>query len=59
MQGFLQPGEQVELNFTVCILPSNAQDLNIHRETLECTLILHTLLGKDHFLVVTGQYSVF
>lgn len=57
VQGFLLPGEQCDLSFTVFVSRSNAQDLNVRRETLDSTLILHTLLGKDHFISLSGQYG--
>ncbi|EIM92905.1 DNase I-like protein [Stereum hirsutum FP-91666 SS1] len=57
MTGFLLPGEQCDLSFTVLVSRINAQDLNVRRETLDSTLILHTLLGKDHFISLSGQYA--
>lgn len=34
----------------------SAAELNLGSPTLECTLILHTALGKDYFLPVSGHY---
>ena len=34
-----------------------ASELNLGDTTLEVTLVLHALLGKDSFLVVTAEYG--
>jgi phosphatidylinositol-bisphosphatase len=36
-----------------------ASRLNVGPAALECTLILHTVMGKDHFVAVSGEYSTF
>ncbi|KAI0311975.1 Endonuclease/exonuclease/phosphatase [Amylostereum chailletii] len=56
MTGFLLPSETVELTFTAHVTSATAQPLNLGAEQLMTTLILHTLLGKDHFLFVSGTY---
>jgi phosphatidylinositol-bisphosphatase len=33
--------------------------LNLGPKNLNGTLILHTLMGKDHFISVTGTYGAF
>jgi len=35
----------------------SAAKLNLGSSTLECTLILHTVLGKDDFIAVSGNYQ--
>lgn len=38
------------------IKDDSAAKLNVGSSTLECTLILHTALGKDDFIAVSGNY---
>lgn len=35
-----------------------ASQLNLQETDLEATLILHTALGKDHFLTVIASYGL-
>ncbi|ETW77518.1 hypothetical protein HETIRDRAFT_105366 [Heterobasidion irregulare TC 32-1] len=57
MTGFLLPSEQIEITFTVHVTRTTAFQLNIRAEHLQSISILHTLLGKDHFVSLHGQYE--
>lgn len=47
----------MEIVFSAEIGDITATQLNLSDGRLEETLILHTALGKDHFLTVAGQYG--
>lgn len=55
--GLLRPGELSTITVTVFIDNSSASRLNLAPPRLNFTLILHTALGKDHFISVTGEYQ--
>ncbi|KIK38519.1 hypothetical protein CY34DRAFT_809249 [Suillus luteus UH-Slu-Lm8-n1] len=55
--GLLRPGESSTTTVTVFVDNSSASRLNIALPRLDFTLILHTALGKDHFISVTGEYQ--
>ncbi|KAG7095842.1 hypothetical protein E1B28_006537 [Marasmius oreades] len=55
--GLLLPNDVVEIALTVFVDDRTASKLNLGSKNLDCTLILHTLLGKDHFITVSGKYQ--
>jgi phosphatidylinositol-bisphosphatase len=55
--GLLRPGESSTITVTVFIDNSSASRLNLAPPHLDFTLIIHTALGKDHFISVTGEYQ--
>ncbi|KAG2058062.1 DNase I-like protein [Suillus hirtellus] len=55
--GLLRPGESSIITVTVFVDNSPASRLNLLPPRLDSTLILHTALGKDHFISVTGEYQ--
>lgn len=55
--GLLRPGESSTITVTVFVDNSSASRLNLLPPRLDFTLILHTALGKDHFISVTGEYQ--
>lgn len=57
MVGLLRPGESSTTTVTVFVDNSSASRLNLAPPRLDFTLILHTALGKDHFILVTGEYQ--
>ncbi|THH21414.1 hypothetical protein EW146_g123 [Bondarzewia mesenterica] len=57
MAGFLLPSETIDINFTVFVSRSSAPQLNVRAESLQTIVILHTVLGKDHFISLSGQYE--
>ncbi|KAJ7023466.1 DNase I-like protein [Mycena alexandri] len=56
MTALLLPDELVYITLTASIDNDSASRLNIDHTALDCTLILHTVMGKDHFIAVTGEY---
>lgn len=57
MTGLLLPGEGSNISLTICIDKQSAPPLNMRHARLDCTLIMHTLFGKDHFITVHGDYQ--
>ncbi|KZT05009.1 DNase I-like protein [Laetiporus sulphureus 93-53] len=57
MAGLLLPGQKVTVTISSQVDNAVASELNMGPARLECTLILHTVLGKDHFISVTGEYA--
>jgi len=55
--GLLRPGESLTIAATAFVDNLAASRLNLALPGLDCTLILHTALGKDHFISVTGEYQ--
>ncbi|KAJ3544105.1 hypothetical protein NMY22_g2904 [Coprinellus aureogranulatus] len=55
--GVLLPDESVEVTFTAHVNNTIASTLNRRPTDLSGTLILHTLLGKDHFIAVSAEYE--
>ncbi|KAJ6493027.1 DNase I-like protein [Mycena sanguinolenta] len=56
MTALLLPDELAYITLTAYIDNGSASRLNIDHKALECTLILHTVMGKDHFIAVTAEY---
>jgi hypothetical protein len=56
-QGFLLPEEERTLRLTILVSRSTAAPLNLRMQKLSTLLIVHTLLGQDHFLSVDGEYG--
>ncbi|KAJ7178211.1 DNase I-like protein [Mycena filopes] len=59
MTALLLPDELVYITLTASVDNDSAARLNIahiDHTALDCTLILHTVMGKDHFIAVTGEY---
>ncbi|KAA1474554.1 DNase I-like protein [Dentipellis sp. KUC8613] len=59
MTGLLLPSEELTLRFTIFVSrasPSTPR-LNIRADSLEYMVILHTVLGKDHFIALAGVYE--
>ncbi|KAJ4491922.1 hypothetical protein C8J55DRAFT_449055 [Lentinula edodes] len=55
--GLLLPNERVEIVLTAFVDNAIASRLNLGPRDLNCTLIIHTLMGKDHFVAVTAKYQ--
>ncbi|KAH7876930.1 uncharacterized protein C8R40DRAFT_1248743 [Lentinula edodes] len=55
--GSLLPNERIEIVLTVFVDNAIASRLNLGPRDLNCTLIIHTLMGKDHFVAVTAKYQ--
>ncbi|EMD36828.1 hypothetical protein CERSUDRAFT_83851 [Gelatoporia subvermispora B] len=55
--GLILPGEAVAVTLTAYIDDTTAAQFNLGPSRLEDTLILHTALGKDHFILVVGEYQ--
>ncbi|KAG6337006.1 hypothetical protein ID866_2066 [Astraeus odoratus] len=55
--GLLQPKETATINAIAYVDDDIASELNLLPPQLETTLILHTALGKDHFISVNGDYQ--
>ncbi|KAJ7111389.1 Endonuclease/exonuclease/phosphatase [Mycena epipterygia] len=56
MTALLLPDELAYITLTAYIDNDSASRLNIDHKDLDCTLILHTVMGKDHFIAVTAEY---
>ncbi|KAF5390606.1 hypothetical protein D9757_002587 [Collybiopsis confluens] len=56
MTGLLLPDEVVEITLTAFVNNATASRLNLGSCNLNHTLILHTLMAKDHFISVTAKY---
>ena len=57
MQGVLLSNETIQITVRAYIDNTMALILNQGPRDLSATLILHTVLGKDHFISVSGEYS--
>ncbi|OCH94661.1 DNase I-like protein [Obba rivulosa] len=55
--GLILPGEATSVTISAFVDNTTAAQLNVGPSRLEDTLILHTALGKDHFILVTGEYQ--
>ncbi|KDR77003.1 hypothetical protein GALMADRAFT_246188 [Galerina marginata CBS 339.88] len=55
--GILLPGEVMEVLLRAYVDNKVASILNLQPNDLSGTLILHTVLGKDHFISVSGEYQ--
>ena len=58
-QGVLLPEQSAEITFTAYVDNDIAGKLNRQPNDLGGTLILHTLLGKDHFISISAEYGEF
>ncbi|KAJ7802539.1 DNase I-like protein [Mycena olivaceomarginata] len=56
MTALLLPDELAYITLTAYVDNDSASRLNIDHKALECILILHTVMGKDHFIAVTAEY---
>ncbi|KIM82825.1 hypothetical protein PILCRDRAFT_457561 [Piloderma croceum F 1598] len=56
-QGLLLPKEKTVINFTAHVDNNSAAKLNLVSRHIQYTLILHTALGQDYFITVTGEYQ--
>ena len=56
-QGLILPGQKVEISITAYVDDALASQLNVGQTRLEDTLVLHTALGRDHFVAVSGEYG--
>lgn len=56
LQAFILPDESIDVTFTIHVRKENAHVLNLKQERFTSTIILHTLLGKDHFVAIWGDY---
>ncbi|KAJ7450812.1 DNase I-like protein [Mycena latifolia] len=56
MTALLLPDELMYMTLTASIDNGAAARLNVGLKELECTLILHTVMGKDHFVAVNAEY---
>ncbi|KAJ8082122.1 hypothetical protein PM082_007969 [Marasmius tenuissimus] len=59
LTGLILPSEELEIVLSVLVDDRSASKLNLGPRDLDCTLIMHTLLGKDHFITVSGKYRGF
>ncbi|KAI0357724.1 DNase I-like protein [Trametes cingulata] len=57
MTGLVLPGETAHITLTIYIDNPTASRLNLGQTRLEETLVLHTALGRDHFVALTGEYE--
>ncbi|KAI0366527.1 DNase I-like protein [Pilatotrama ljubarskyi] len=57
MTGLVLPGETAQITLTIYIDNAIASRLNTGQTRLEETLVLHTALGRDHFVALTGEYE--
>lgn len=57
MQGLLLPGEHTDIVLSVNVGDQEAASLNLEDAQMESMLILHTSLGKDHFISVDGTWG--
>ncbi|KAH9020036.1 Endonuclease/exonuclease/phosphatase [Lactarius pseudohatsudake] len=57
MTGFLLPGEEMNLQFTILVSPAIAAPLNLKIQKLSTLLIVHTIFGQDLFLSLDGEYE--
>jgi phosphatidylinositol-bisphosphatase len=57
MTGFLLPGEEMNIQFTILVHPAIAAPLNLKIQKLSTLLIIHTILGQDLFLELDGEYE--
>ncbi|KAF8558670.1 DNase I-like protein [Imleria badia] len=55
--GLLRPRETTTILLSAYVNNDSAASLNQGPSTLESTLILHTALGKDDFIAVSGNYQ--
>ncbi|KAF8273650.1 Endonuclease/exonuclease/phosphatase [Lactarius quietus] len=56
--GFLLPGEEMNIKFTILVSPAIAAPLNLKIEKLSTLLIIHTISGQDHFLSLNGETNM-
>lgn len=56
VQGIIPPNGIAEITFTVFVDKSTAPKLNREEKVVKSTVILHSLLGKDQFISITGEY---
>lgn len=54
--GLLLPNELIEITLTVFVDNTVASRLNLGPRNLNCTLIMHNIMGKDHFIAISAQY---
>ncbi|KAJ3485089.1 hypothetical protein NLI96_g5200 [Meripilus lineatus] len=57
MSGLVLPGESLSVTLSILVDNAVATRLNAGSGRMEDTLILHTSLGKDYFISVSGQYQ--
>lgn len=57
VKGLLLPGQRTNIVVSSFVDNASAANLNVGPSHLEHTLILHTALGKDHFISITGDYG--
>lgn len=57
LQGFLLPGEETNVQFTILVYPAIAAPLNLKIQKLSTLLIIHTILGQDLFISLNGEYG--
>ncbi|KAI9060023.1 DNase I-like protein [Trametes sanguinea] len=55
--GLVLPGEKAEISLTAYVGDALASHLNTGFPRLDETLVLHTALGRDHFVQATGAYK--
>ncbi|KAF8961879.1 DNase I-like protein [Flammula alnicola] len=57
MMGVLLPDEVMDITLSAYVDNNIASILNLRPKDLSGTLILHTVMGKDHFISVSGEYQ--
>ncbi|KAJ3794881.1 DNase I-like protein [Lentinula aff. detonsa] len=55
--GLLLPNEHTEITLLAFIDNKIASRFNLGPRDLNCTLIIHTLMGKDHFISIKAEYQ--
>ncbi|KAJ3724182.1 DNase I-like protein [Lentinula guzmanii] len=55
--GLLLPNEHTEITLMAFIDNKIASRFNLGPRDLNCTLIIHTLMGKDHFISIKAEYQ--
>ena len=56
-KGLIQPGKKAEITLTAHVDDVGASQFNVGNAHLEDTLVLHTALGRDYFVAVSGEYG--
>jgi phosphatidylinositol-bisphosphatase len=56
LQGILLPDEVIAITLSAHVNNNIAAVLNMKPKDLSATLILHTMMGKDHFISVSAEY---
>jgi hypothetical protein len=50
------PGEKIEISMRIHMDKRIVSSLNLGPRDMSGTLVLHTVLGNDHFIAISGEY---